>query len=178
MGHVDFCLIADHNADRRNGLKQTISNNKLATEVVASLNCGHGLLYLNQSYEKVDGKQLVVILNGRTPMMSGFEFLNELNKGLFRYDRDKVKIVVLADGISDEEERKYRLHGVVDFIECDMHDDGLCDKLRSIFQATSSVPKSKASRGGARMKKIVKAEDAFQQEEGKHVYLVPKSQVG
>lgn len=179
MAHVDFCLIADHNADRRNGLKQTISNNKLAKEVVGALNCGHGLLYLNQSCEKVDGKHMVVILNGKTPMMGGFEFLTELNKGLFKYDRDKVKIVVLSEGMSEEEEKKYRLHGVIDFIECDgMQDDVLCEKLRSIFQH-AYLPKSRASRAGAKTKKISETnEESFRDSEAKQVYFVPKSQAG
>ncbi len=178
MGHVDFCLIADHNADRRNGLKQTISNNKFATEVVEALNCGHGLLYLNQFGEKVAGKHMVVILNGKTPMMGGFEFLNELSKGAFKYDRNKVKIVVLSEGLSEEEEKKYRLYGVVDFIECDVEDDGFCEKLRSIFQYVS-FPKSRASRTEAKTKKILNTnEDGFQDSGAKQVYFVPKSQAG
>lgn len=178
MGHIDLCLIADHNTDRRNGLKQTICNNSLAKEVVGSLNCGHGLLYLNQSFEKVEGKQVVIILNSKTPMMSGVEFLNELTKGAFKNNANNLKIVVLKDGLTAEDERKYRLHGVIDFIEGDVEDEGLCDKLKNIFLNTFLNKQDVVSQDVTKTKKILKTEDDFQDSEPRQVYFVPKNQAG
>jgi response regulator RpfG family c-di-GMP phosphodiesterase len=83
---------------------------------MAALNCGHGLLYLSQSSDKIGGKQGLVILNGKTPIMGGFEFLQELHKGELRHDKDKLRIVVISDDLTAEEERNYKAKGIKDFL--------------------------------------------------------------
>ncbi|MDB5274311.1 MAG: hypothetical protein JWO58_2678 [Chitinophagaceae bacterium] len=133
MGYIDYCLIVDSDTDRRNELKKAISNAGLVKEVMAALNGGHGLLYLNQSLDKIGGKQGIVILNGRTPIMGGFEFLQELNKGEFKHDTDKLRIVIISDDLTAEEEKKYKAKGIRDFLPACCSDETFSSTLKKIF---------------------------------------------
>ncbi len=142
MGYIDYCLIVDSDSDRRNELKKAISNAGLVKEVMAALNGGHGLLYLNQSLDKIN-KQGIVILNGKTPIMGGFEFLQELHKGDFKNAKDKLRIVVIADELTAEEENNYKAKGIKDFLPACCSDETFSTLLKNIF--TKPVRKSKAS---------------------------------
>lgn len=178
MGYIDLCLIADHNTDRRNGLKQTISKKSLAKEVVGSLNCGHGLLYLNQTIERFKGKNAVIILNGKTPMMCGFEFLNEFNKTDFKREASNVKIVLLMDGLSAEEVKKFKSIGVSNFIEGHHDEDELLAKLRAIFRKpTVRKPYVKTEKLDTDQNEETE-DDSFQDLESNQVFFIPKTNVG
>lgn len=176
MSHVDFCLIADHNSDRRNGLKEKIASYKLSSTVVQAINCGHGLLYLTQCSDKVIGKQVVVILNSKTPIMGGIEFLRELKKCEVQYNADTLKIVVLEDGLSDEDKKEYETYGVVDFMDCNLEDDELELQLKNIFKK----PRTKSAEDSiTKMRKIANtSEESARDLESKQVYMIPNSNVG
>ncbi|HSZ72200.1 MAG TPA: response regulator [Cytophagaceae bacterium] len=146
MGYIDYCLIVDNDTDRRNELKKVISNAGLVKEVMAALNCGHGLLYLNQSLSKIYGKQGLVILNGKTPIMGGFEFLQELHKGEFKHDKEKLRIVVISNDLTDEEEKNYKAKGVNDFLPSCCSDETFSATLKKIF-SKPVVRKTKANAG-------------------------------
>jgi CheY-like chemotaxis protein len=162
MGYIDYCLIVDSDSNRRDELKKAISNAGLVKEVMAALNGGHGLLYLNQSLEKIGNKQGLVILNGKTPIMGGFEFLQELQKGEFRHTKDKLRIVVISDDLTAEEEIRYKAKGIKDFLPACCSDETFSAMLKRIFDKPV-VRKSKSA----------SADD-------NQVYMLPdnKSQVG
>jgi DNA-binding NarL/FixJ family response regulator len=176
MSYIDLCLIADHNADRRQGLKDMILTHKMSKEIVHSINCGHGLLYLNQWVEKVAGKQIVVILNSKTPMMGGVEFFRELKKGEMKFHVDKVKIIVMTDGLTTEDKKEFNAYGITDFLDCDLANDELESQLKNLFKK----PRVKrATAENTRMKKIVNTTvNSFHDLESKHVYMVPNTHVG
>jgi CheY-like chemotaxis protein len=162
MGYIDYCLIVDSDSDRRNELKKAISKAGLVEEVMAALNGGHGLLCLNQSLNKIGNKQGVVILNGKTPIMGGFEFLQQLYQGDVKYEMDKLKIVVISDDLSEEEERKYKAIGIKDFLP-PCSDETFSTVFKKIFMKPT-VRKSKSA-----------------STDDNQVYMVPsnnKSQVG
>jgi DNA-binding NtrC family response regulator len=144
MGYIDYCLIVDSDSDRRNELKKAISNAGLVKEVMAALNGGHGLLCLNQSLDKIGNKQGIVILNGKTPIMGGFEFLQELHKGDFKQAKDKLRIVVISDDLTAEEENRYKAKGIKDFLPACCSDETFSAMLKNIF-AKPVVRKSKAT---------------------------------
>ncbi len=143
-------------------LKKAISNAGLVKEVMAALNGGHGLLYLNQSLDKIGNKQGLVILNGKTPIMGGFEFLQELQKGEFKHTSDNLRIVIISDDLTAEEEIRYKAKGVKDFLPACCSDESFSSILKRIFDKPV-VRKSKST-----------------SEIDNQVYMVPdnKSQVG
>lgn len=165
MGYIDYCLIVDSDSERRNELKNAISNAGLVKEVMAALNGGHGLLYLNQSLDKIGNKQGLVILNGKTPIMGGFEFLQELHKGDFKHAKDKLRIVVISDDLTTEEENNYKAKGIKDFLPACCSDETFSAMLKKIF-----------SKPVVRKTKTSEAKPA----EDNQVYMIPenKSQVG
>lgn len=160
MGYIDYCLIVDSDSNRRNELKNAISNAGLVKEVMAALNGGHGLLYLNQSLDKLN-KQGLVILNGKTPIMGGFEFLQELQKGEFKHSTDKLRIVVISDDLTAEEEIRYKAKGIKDFLPACCSDEAFSTMLKTIFDKPSRKSKSTST-------------------DDNQVYMLPndKSQVG
>ena len=162
MGYIDYCLIVDSDSNRRNELKNAISNAGLVKEVMAALNGGHGLLCLNQSLDKIGNKQGLVILNVKTPIMGGFEFLQELQKGEFKDATDKLRIVVISDDLTSEEEIRYKAKGIKDFLPACCSDETFSAMLKTIFDKPV-VRKSKTSGSN-----------------DNQVYMVPdnKSQVG
>ena len=169
MGYIDYCLIVDSDSNRRNELKKAISNAGLVKEVMAALNGGHGLLYLNQSLDKISNKQGIVILNGRTPIMGGFEFLQELHKGDFKHAKDKLRIVVISDDLTAEEENSYKAKGIKDFLPACCSDDTFSDTLKNIF-AKPVVRKTKST----------ESKNSTSASGDNQVYMLPnnKSQVG
>jgi CheY-like chemotaxis protein len=142
MGYIDYCLIVDSDSDRRNELKKVISTAGRVKEVTATLNGGHGLLYLNQSLGKIVDKQGLIILNGKTPIMGGFEFLQELCKGELKHAKDKLRIVVISDDLTTEEENKYKAKGIKHFLPACCSDDTFSVALKKIV-AKPVVRKSK-----------------------------------
>lgn len=170
MGYIDYCLIVDSDSNRRNELKKVISNAGLVKDVMAALNGGHGLLCLNQSLEKLGDKQGIVILNGKTPIMGGFEFLQELYKSEYKLAKDKLKIVVISDDLTAEEENHYKAKGIHDFLPACCSDETFSTVLRRVFsQPAVAVRKAKTSR-----------ENRTTVNKENQVYMMPnnKSQVG
>src|SRR4051812_24536259 len=73
------CLIIDNNLIRSSVLEKLLKEGNISSSIKHTLNCGHGLVYLKEVWEKLRDHKTVIILNVNTPIMDGLEFLDELN---------------------------------------------------------------------------------------------------
>jgi response regulator RpfG family c-di-GMP phosphodiesterase len=153
MTPIDHCVIIDNNASRISLLEQTIKENKLASTIKLTLNCGHGLVYLKEMWDKVGERKTLVIMNVNTPIMNGSEFLDEL-KGTPYSKSHEFLLIALNDTMNEKDKEVYQKKGITNFISSPFSLDSIHSLLKEIFNLGEKAEKkegkpqpSKSSKG-------------------------------
>lgn len=115
MNAIDYCLIIDNNTTRITLLEQTIKESRLSTHIKLAMNCGHGLLFLKEIWLKAGEKKILVIMNAKTPIMDGNEFLDELKMTSYS-NSGNLLILALNDDMNDRDIEAYKRKGLTNFI--------------------------------------------------------------
>lgn len=136
METMNQILLVDNHSSSNVQIDAKIRKTGLASNVKIAMNGGHALLYLEQVCDKLRESNLVILLNMDTPIMNGSEFIQNFNmcKSICK---DKIMLVVLNDGLTDNRINAIRALGVSNFISKDFDPSVLSDMIRVHFRKIS-----------------------------------------
>lgn len=140
MTPIDHCVIIDNNTSRTSLLEQTIKENMVAANIKLTVNCGHGLVYLKEMWDKVGERKTLVIMNVNTPIMNGSEFLDEL-KGTPYSKSQAFLLIVLNDTMSEKDKENYIKKGITNFISSPFSIDSIHSLVKAKFNLGESAEK-------------------------------------
>lgn len=133
MNAIDHCLIIDNNQGRTSILEKTIKEHQVASSVKLTLNCGHGLLYLKEMWEKMGERKTLVFINVNTPIMDGAEFMDELKLTPY-FKSEKFMIVAMNDTINEKDKDVFIKKGISHFISSPFSYDTIYSLIGSKFE--------------------------------------------
>jgi len=139
MKKVIQVMLVNNNSYQNAEIEKSIKSAGITNDVKMAVNGGHGILHLHhlQLSEKINEGVVLVLLNLNTPMVDGFEFLNQ-----FKYSRDlrkeNIVIVVLDKNLPEDQKAKAEKLGITHFVPLPCCTENLKNILVSTEQAQGS----------------------------------------
>jgi CheY-like chemotaxis protein len=138
---IDHCLIIDNNITRSSELQKILKDGNISASIKHTLNCGHGLVYLKEVWNKIHNHNTVVILNVNTPIMNGWEFLEVLKDTPYN---DKLTIVAMSDTLDESDKVTYEKKGIKKFISSPFSLEAISTIAKADSHIENCTPKSES----------------------------------
>lgn len=117
MKKINQVIIVNHDSLQNRELEKTIGESGIASNIRIAVNGGHAFLHISQLHlnGKINDGPILVLLNLNTPMVNGFEFLNEFNETK-DLKKETIQIVVIDQDLSAQQKARAQKLGISYFV--------------------------------------------------------------